>query len=137
MLYAALIFIFLVMPLLTKFTDVRKSSGALDKFSRTNPLYFYSASGDNQWTNLANWYKNLSHKTPAASLPTGSSNVTLLSSSNANLDSAYWVTPKSIYLEKDVILTLTSTAITPPGFSCRVTGERSTKLIANNVAIRP
>jgi hypothetical protein len=137
MLYAALIFIFVVMPLLTKFTDIRRASGVLDKFSRTNPLYFYAVGSDTQWTNLANWYKNLSRKTNATSLPTSSSKVTLLSSCAANLDSSSWVTPKSIYLEKDVTLTLTSTAATPPAFSCSVYGERSARLIANNVALRP
>jgi hypothetical protein len=80
--------------------------------------YFYANVG-NSWSALANWYGDSARTQAATELPGATTDVTLLSSGSADMDT--WTQPQSI----DILsfdLTLTSTATPSANLTCSVSG---------------
>jgi hypothetical protein len=80
--------------------------------------YFYASSGNDLGT-LANWYGDIAMTQAATQLPDGTTDVTLLSSGSADLDT--WTQPQSINIGSND-LTLTSVATPSANLTCSVTG---------------
>jgi hypothetical protein len=80
--------------------------------------YFYASSG-NDWGTLANWFGESAMTQAATQLPDGTTDVTLLSSGSADLDT--WTQPQSIAIGSND-LTLTSVATPSANLTCSVTG---------------
>ncbi len=80
--------------------------------------YFYASSG-NDWSTLANWSGDSARTQAATQLPDGTTDVTLLSSGSADLDT--WTQPQSIAVGSND-LTLTSVASPSANLTCSVTG---------------
>jgi len=80
--------------------------------------YFYASVG-NSWSTLANWYGDSARTQMATELPGATTDVTLLSSGSADLDT--WTQPQSIAVGSND-LTLTSTASPSANLTCSVSG---------------
>jgi hypothetical protein len=80
--------------------------------------YFYAGSG-NDWSTLANWFGDSAMTQAATELPGTTTDVTLLSSGSADLDT--WTQPQSIAIGSND-LTLTSVATPSANLTCSVTG---------------
>jgi hypothetical protein len=80
--------------------------------------YFYAGSG-NDWSTLANWFGDSAMTQAATQLPDGTTDVTLLSSGSADLDT--WTQPQSINIGSND-LTLTSVANPSANLTCSVSG---------------
>jgi len=80
--------------------------------------YFYASSG-NDWSTLANWSGDSARTQAATELPGATTDVTLLSSGSADLDT--WTQPQSIAFGSND-LTLTSVATPSANLTCSVTG---------------
>lgn len=80
--------------------------------------YFYASSG-NDWGTLANWSGDSARTQAATQLPNGTTDVTLLSSGSADLDT--WTQPQSIAVGSND-LTLTSVANPSANLTCSVSG---------------
>jgi len=80
--------------------------------------YFYANVG-NSWSTLANWYGDSARTQAATELPGATTDVTLLSSGSADLDT--WTQPQSIAFGSND-LTLTSVATPSANLTCSVTG---------------
>jgi len=80
--------------------------------------YFYASSG-NDWGTLANWSGDSARTQAATQLPSGTTDVTLLSSGSADLDT--WTQPQSINIGSND-LTLTSVANPSANLTCSVSG---------------
>lgn len=80
--------------------------------------YFYASTG-NSWSTLANWYGDSARTQAATELPGATTDVTLLSSGSADLDT--WTQPQSIAVGSND-LTLTSVADPSANLTCSVSG---------------